>query len=69
MKPPSSPLRFQSTHRHYHRHHSDDPEAWNNWVGGKKRSGRRGRLLKRATIALGILAFAALVGLIIYEIA
>ncbi|MDB6076373.1 MAG: hypothetical protein JWO82_120 [Akkermansiaceae bacterium] len=69
MKPPQTPSRFQSNHRHYHRHQSDDPNSWDNWVSGATtRRSKPVRLWKRLGIAAGILAFAGVVALLVYQL-
>jgi hypothetical protein len=69
MKPPQTPSRFQSNHRHYHRHQADDPNTWDNWVtGGSARPRKTGKLWKRLGVAAGILAFAGVVALLIYQL-
>ena len=71
MKSPASPTRFQATHRHYHRHQSTS-SSWDQWVDNSK-APKEARALgtpkgrKVLGIILGVLAFACVIGVMVYQ--
>lgn len=65
MKTPESPPKFRSNKRTYHRYREDNADGWSRWIGEHQRSGGLpGFWRKRRAWVIGVLALAALGGLV-----
>ena len=65
MKTPDSRPSFRSNKRTYHRYREDNADGWNRWIGDNKRpGGLSGFWRKRRVWIIGVLALAALGGLV-----
>ena len=66
MKAPLTPTRFHTSVRHYHRVRSDQPGAWNSWVGSEPYPKKKRRSLKKPLIAGAVLLLLLAIGVGVY---
>jgi len=56
MKAPSTPTRFHTPHRHYHRSRPSQHEDWDSWIGDEITSKKKKKLLSKVNLTLAAIA-------------
>lgn len=56
MKAPSTPTRFHTPHRHYHRSRASQNEDWDSWIGDQTTPRKKKKFLSKVNLTLAAIA-------------